>query len=165
MYLRLGCIYGLHALFVGLVLGRVLGKTDWNWFLVFVPVFVFDAVTAVYWIIYLVMYIWKRMNDELDEDIGNRAGGGMCLKLYDDSYNPICFPNSSMALMVIILYLVGGPFKLVIELLLCLSLGNVIPFYVPAIFLCLFFLWLTGVMLYYSLKPSMKLIRGQGCCR
>lgn len=165
MYMRLGCIYGLHALFVGLVLGRVIGKTDWNWFLVFIPVFIFDAVTAIHWVVYLVMYIWMRVNDELDGDIGNRAGGGVCIKLYDDNYKPICFPNQSMALLVIILYMVGAPFKLIIEITLCLSLGNTVPFYVPAILLCLFFLGLIGVMVYYSLKPSIELIRGQGCCR
>ena len=165
MYFRLGCIYILHTLFIGLVLGRVIGNTDWNWFLVFIPLFIFDAVAAIYWIIYLVMYIWMRVNDELDDDIGNRAGGGVCLKLYDDKYKPICFPNQSMALLVIILYLIGAPFKLIIEVLLCLSFGSIIPFYVPAILMSLFFIGLCGVMLYYSLKPSIELIRGHGCCR
>lgn len=159
VYIRLSLIYGLHTLFGTLLLSRVVAETRWNWFLVFIPLFIFDFISVIYWIIYLVTYIWMRVNDELDDDIGNRAGGGVCIMFYDEDYKPICFPQQSMSLLVIILYFLAIPTKVAAQILLCLALGNTISFYIPGVLFCLLFLGAGIGMLCMSLKPTLRYCR------
>ena len=162
MYTRLSLIYGLHTLFGVLLLSKVVAETRWNWFLVFIPLFIFDIISVVYWFIYLITYIWMRVNDELDDDIGNRAGGGVCIMFYDEDYKPICFPHQSLSLVVTILYFLGIPTKVAAQILLCLALGNTVPFYVPGVLFCLLFLGAGIGTFYTSLKPMLTL---SDCCR
>lgn len=156
VYIRLSLIYGLHTLFGALLLGRVVGETSWNWFLVFIPLFIFDFIAAIYWLIYLVTYIWMRVNDELDDDIGNRAGGGLCIIFYDEHYKPICFPQQSMSLLVVIFYFLAIPAKLAAQILLCFALSGSVQFYIPGILFCLLFLGSGIGMFVTSLKPVLR---------
>lgn len=139
-YLRILWIWGLHVVFVALVLSRVFQETAWSWFLVFIPLFVFDGLAAVYWILYLIGYIIRKVRDEEEDD-------------------SICFPKQTVSLVVLIFYGGGLPLKIAAEILLCFSLTNSVPFYVPGILFCLLFLGIGAIMTFYSLKPPFSLIQ------
>ena len=142
-YIRLVWILGLHVLFVSLLLSRALGEVSWSWFLVFIPLFVFDGLCVVYWVMYLVFYILNRLNSDYD----------------DDDYGGICFPRQKVSLVVLIFYAIGLPLKLAAEILLCFALMSSVPFYVPGILLTLLFTEIGCVLMYYTLKPTFTLIQ------
>lgn len=139
-YLRILWIWGLHVVFVALVLSRVFQEAAWSWFLVFIPLFVFDGLAAVYWVLYLTGYIIRKVRDEEEDD-------------------SICFPKQTVSLVVLIFYGGGLPLKIAAEILLCFSLTHSVPFYVPGILFCLLFLAIGTIMTFYSLKPPFALIQ------
>ena len=141
-YFRLVWILLLHSLFTALLLVKVLADKDWSWFLVFVPLLVFDALSFVYWVIYLISYVWKRLNE------------------YDDNeWSSTCFPRQSISLIVLLFYALGLPLKTAAEILMCFSLMNSLPFYVPGVLLCILFLEIGCALMYYNLKPTFALIQ------
>ena len=142
-YFRLLWIWGLHVVFVALVLSRVFQEAAWSWFLVFIPLFVFDGLAAVYWVLYLIGYILRRVKNEEEDD-------------------SICFPKQTVSLVVLIFYGGGLPLKIAAEILLCFSLTNSVPFYIPGILFCLLFLGISAIMTSYTLKSPFALIRR--CC-
>lgn len=160
LYLRLGWIYLLHVIFSGLVLAKLLEDTSWNWFIVFVPVFVFDALCGVYWISYLCTYIKLRLDDELD----NSATNILCTPNYDEDYHSHCFPRQSISVLVLLLYLVGILLKLVSEVLLCLALNGTISFIAPGSTYSVLFFGVGLSFLYFSLKPTFMLASEANCC-
>ena len=105
----------------------------------FSPVFVFDGVALMYCLAYLITYIAKRDSD--DEEYG--------------TFN--CFPLQTISLAVLLLYAVGLPLKIAAEIVLCFSLQDSVPFYVPGILFSLLFLELGCALMYYSLKPAIRL--------
>jgi hypothetical protein len=161
LYLRLGWIYLLLVIFSGLLLAKLLEGTSWNWFIVFVPVFVFDGLCAVYWISYLCTYIGLRLDDELDD---GTTGNSLCIPTYDVDYHSVCFPRQSISILVLLLYVVGILLKLVSEVLLCLALNGTISFIAPgSVYSVLFFV--AGLsLLYFSLKPTFMLASEANCC-
>ena len=159
LYFRLGWIYFLHVVFSGLLLAKLVEDTSWNWFIVFVPVFVFDAVSAVYWVVYLVTYVRLKHDGELDDDIADT----LCIPNYDENYNPKFFPRQSVSALVLLLYIIGILIKLASEVLLCLALNGTISFVAPgSVYSVLFFG--TGLsLLYFSLKPTFMLVSDADC--
>lgn len=162
LYLRLGWIYLLHVIFSGLVLAKLLENTSWNWFIVFVPVFVFDALCGVYWISYLCTYIGLRLNDELDSS--TTCTNTLCIPNYDEDYHSECFPRQSISVLVLLLYLVGILLKLVSEVLLCLALNGTISFIAPGSAYSVLFFGVGLSFLYFSLKPTFMLASEANCC-
>ena len=160
LYLRLGWIYLLHVIFSGLLLAKLLEDTSWNWFLVFVPVFVFDALCGVYWIGYLCTYIGLRLSNELDDSITDT----LCIPNYDEDYRPVCFPRQSISVLVLLLYVVGFLLKLVSEVLLCLALNGTIAFIAPGSVYSVLFFGAGLSLLYFSLKPTFMLASEANCC-
>ena len=138
VYFRVGMTFALHTLFAVLVLIKVTEKNEWSWAAIFSPVFCFDAVFLVYYLIYLCGYVRD--------------------KLYADSRpsNAPCFPGQRASALPLVFYGVGMPLKLATEVVLVLHLldGFQIPFYVVGILLCLLFALLTVSMGFYSLKPT-----------
>lgn len=153
LYIRLGWIYLLHVIFSGLLLAKLLEDTGWNWFLIFVPVFVFDALCGVYWIFYLVTYIQLRLDYELDDSTTDT----FCIPNYDEDYNTKCFPRQSVSVMVLMLYIVGILLKLASEVLLCLALNGTISFIAPGSAYSVLFFGAGLSLLYFSLKPTFML--------
>ncbi len=144
-YIRLLWIYLLHAVFLSLLLTKVLRDLDWNWFYVFAPLFVWDGISLLYFVLYLVSYVAKLINDYDDDDY--------------DEWVTFCFPMQSISILTLVFYAVGLPLKVAAEILLCFSLRNSVPFYVPGILFCILFLWVGGVLLLYSLKPALRLVQ------
>ena len=159
LYFRLGWIYLLLAAFSGLLLAKTIEDTRWNWFIVFVPVFVFDTVSAVYWVAYLVTYVQLKVAGDLDDDLADT----LCIPNYDEDYNPKCFPRQSVSALVLLLYFFGILIKLASEVLLCLALNGTISFIAPgSVYSVLFFG--TGLsLLYFSLKPTFSLVSEANC--
>ena len=160
LYLRLGWIYLLHVIFSGLLLAKLLEDTSWNWFLVFIPIFVFDALCAVYWINYLCTYIGLRLDDELYGSITDT----LCIPNYDEDYHRVCFPRQSISALVLLLYIVGILLKLVSEVLLCLALNGTISFIAPGSVYSMLFFGAGLSLLYFSLKPTFMLASEANCC-
>ena len=151
VYFRLGWIYLLHVVFSGLLLAKLTDETSWNWFIVFVPVYVFDAAAVVYWITYLVTYIQLKYEDRLDDgDIIDV----LCMPNYNEHRNtPTCFPKQSISIIVLLMYAAGILLKVVCEVLLCLALNGTISFIVPGSAYSVL-LFVGGLsFLYFSLKP------------
>ena len=140
-------------------MAKLLEDTGWNWFLVFVPVFVFDALCGVYWISYLVTYIRLRLDDELDDSITDT----LCIPNYDENYSPVCFPRQSVSVMVLLLYIVGILLKLASEVLLCLALNGTISFIAPGSVYSVLFFGAGLSLLYLSLKPTFMLVNEANC--
>ena len=153
LYIRLGWIYLLHVAFSGLLLAKLVEETSWNWFVVFVPVFVFDVLCGVYWVTYLVTYARLKNDGDLDDDIVDT----LCIPSFSESYNPTCFPRQSMSALVLLLYLIGILLKLVSEVLLCLALNGTISFIAPGSVYSVLFLGVGLSLLYFSLKPTFAL--------
>lgn len=159
LYLRLGWIYLLHVVFSGLLLAKLIEDVSWTWFIVFIPVFVFDVVCGVYWIAYLVTYIRLRLDDDLDEGTGT-----LCTPQYDEDYNPVCFPRQSVSILVLLLYIIGTLLKLASEVLLCLALNGTISFLAPGSVYSVLFFGAGISLLYFSLKPTFMLVGEASCC-
>lgn len=160
VHFRLSWIYFLHAVFSGLLLAKLIEETSWNWFLVFVPVFVFDLLCAIYWITYLVTYVRLKYNGRLDDDLFDT----FCIPNDEPDYNPVCFPRQAVSALVLLMYFIGILLKLASEVLLCLALNGTISFIAPgSTYSVLFFA--TGLSLFYfSLKPTFMLANETGCC-
>lgn len=141
LYFRLLWILGLHALFIALLLSKLFRDTGWSWFLVFIPLFVFDGIAVVYWVLYFVSYIANKLDD------------------YEHDWTYVCFPEQKISILVLVFYAVGLPLKIAAEILLCFSLKDSIRFYIPGVLLCALFLEIGGVLLFYSLKPAFWLIQ------
>lgn len=159
LYFKLGWICLLHVAFSGLLLEKLIGDTSWNWFVVFVPVFVFDAVCGIYWVAYLVTYARLKLDGDLDDDITD----ALCIPSFDESYNPMCFPRQSVSALVLLLHFVGIPLKLVSEVLLCLALNGTISFIAPGSVYSVLFLGMGLSLLYFSLKPTFALASEANC--
>lgn len=155
LYLRLGWIYLLHVIFSGLLLAKLLENTGWNWFLVFVPIFVFDSLCAVYWMRYLCAYIGLRINDKLDGSITDT----LCVPSYNEEYHLVCFPRQSISVLVLLLYVAGILLKLASEVLLCLALNGTISFIAPGSVYSILFFGAGLSLLYFSLKPTFALAK------
>lgn len=147
-YVRLVWIYFLHAAFLSLLLARVLADKDWGWFYVFAPMFVWDCLALIYWVLYLISYVAKRVNDFDDEDV-------------DDEWITFCFPKQSISLITLLSYAGCLPLKVAGEILLCLHLSDSdsVPFYIPGIVLCLLFTVVGSVLMFYALKPPFRLLQ------
>lgn len=144
LYLRLSWIFLTHALFLALLLARVLRGTGWNWFLVFIPLFFFDILSATYYVLYIVAYVLRKL-DHGFQDEGSVFGA-------------VCFPRQNISLLVLVLYGVGLPVKFAGEILLCLALESLVPHFVPGILFSLLFLELVCVFFYHSLRPTIDLL-------
>ena len=131
-----------HTIFLAVVLARLEEAGDWSWAATFSPLFFFDLVCGLYYLIYLCSYISDRITDtSWDED------------------STICFARQKASLFPIILYAVGIVSKVTSEILLILYLEEVaVPFYVSAVFLAVFFATLTIGLFFYSLKPTLQWI-------
>ena len=139
-YVRLGVIGGLHLVFAATVISRALDdSSDLSWAAVFSPLFLFDAIS----IVYLVIYIAGLIRDIVDGD--SRPS------------NTSCFPHQQAGPLPPIVYGLALFFKVIGEILLVtfLSIGSP-PFYVSAIFFMLMLLVATAGFFVYSVKPSFK---------
>lgn len=143
-YVRISIILGLHALFVFLALVRATGDGDWGWYIAFIPLFIFDILSVVYWVIYLINYI-KKWLENWD----------------DDEYQSVFFPRQSLSLLVLIFYGVGIPLKIAAEILLLLHLREpgTIRVFIPCILFMLLFLEVGSVAVFYTLKPVVRQLR------
>ena len=139
-YARLGAIGGLHLVFVATVISRALDESsNLSWAAVFSPLFLFDAIS----IVYLIIYIAGLVRDIVRDD--SRAS------------NTSCFPHQRAGPLPPIVYGLALFFKVIGEILLVifLSIGSP-PFYVSAIFFMLMLLVATAGFFVYSIKPSFK---------
>lgn len=143
-YLRVFLIIVLHAIFVLLTLTRVSGDESWNWAFVFIPLFIFDAVSMVYWTLYLMAYIVMRRGDEF-------------------IWTKRVFPGQSLSLLTLIAYGVGIPLKVVAEILLVLHLQepSSVRAFIPAIFFTLLFLEAGLVSACEAAIPIVKTFRNR----
>lgn len=143
-YLRVFLILALHAIFVLLTLTRVSGDESWNWAFVFIPLFIFDVLSVIYWTLYLVSYIITRRDDEF-------------------SWTERVFPGQSPSLLTLIAYGVGIPLKIVAEILLVLHLQepSIVRAFIPAIFFTLLFLEAGLVSACEAAIPIVKTFRNR----
>ena len=154
-YFRLGWIYVIHVVFSGLLLAKLTDETSWNWFIVFVPVYVFDAVAVVYWITYLLKYAQLKYDDRLDDDGILNA---LCFPSYNEHHTPTCFPKQSMSVVVLLMYTAGILLKVASEVLLCLALNGTVSFIAPGSAYSVLLLGSGLSFLYFSLKPTVYML-------
>lgn len=146
-YIKVLCILGLHVVFVVLTLVRATSGAQWSWFIPFIPLFVFDVISVVYWIGYLIAYIYNKWTGlDLDEE---------------DSKLLQFFPKQTISLLVLLAYALGIPLKVVAEILLALHLSDPgsIRTFVPALLFMLLFLEIGIVAVIQMLKPIVRLHR------
>lgn len=147
LYVRLAVIFGLHALFVALTLARGLSSdaTDgsWNWYVVFAPLFLFDAISVVYWAIYLVSYIATK----LDED---SAWSDRSLTL---------FPGQKLSLVPLLAHAVAFSLKVTAEILVLLRLQDVsnVSVLAPAVLLMVLFAGVGVLSLVRAMTPMLTM--------
>ena len=147
LYVRLSWILATHALFLALLLTRVIRGTDWNWFLVFIPLFLFDGLAVTYYAFYIVSCVLKKLEHGYQDE-----GSG---------FAAVCFPRQNISLPVLLLYGLGLPVKLAGEVSLCFSLQSAVPHFVPGILFSVLFLELGCSFFYYSFKPTIALLQGR----
>lgn len=145
-YVRVSFLLGLHALFVLLTLARATGDDAWDWYFAFIPLFVFDALSIVYWIHYLISYIAVKRGSNV-RWIGR---------------NSVLPPGGlSFSLRHLMAYGVGIPLKVVAEVLLMLHLQHPenIRVFVPAVLFMLLFLEVGVVAVCTAVAPMVKTFR------
>ena len=141
VYFRVGLSFLLHVIFAIFLLVKVSSNdSGFPWGAVFSPIFCFDGVLTIYYIIYLASYIRERIC---------RVPVGT---------SPLCFPGQFASIVPVIFYGIGIPLKLAAEIVLVLHLtqGSVVPFYAAGILLCLFFSVLTVGLAIDSLRPTFE---------
>ena len=144
LYVRLSLIVGLHGVFVLLALLRALsGGFSPSWYAVFSPLFLFDALSTVYWFLYLFSYLAVRR----DED-----------SLWSGR-NSAIFPGQRISLLYLVAFGVGLPLKFAAEVLLALHLEKDVgvAFFVPGILLAVLFLETALVAGYEAVSPMLRL--------
>ena len=148
MYLRVSAILGLHTIFILLALTRILspesGAGGWNWAFVFIPLFIFDALSVILWVIYLVSYIAVKTS-------------------YDSSWssrNSIIFPSQKISISHLITFGIGVPLKTTAEILLVLHLQDEpsVSLLPPVVLFVLLFLDVAAVAACEAMSPVVKLL-------
>ena len=149
LYCRVSAIFVLNALFVLLTLVRTTGDESWRWSLVFIPLFIFDALSVVYWVLYLISYIAVKTSED-----GVTVWSGT---------NSVIFPGQSFSLLHLLAYGAGIPMKISAEILLVLHLQDPasVRVFVPAILFMLLFLEVGAVAVWETVAPLAKLCRYQ----
>lgn len=143
-YLRLGIILFLHAVFIITVISRAIGSSTWSWPAIFTPLFLFDVICVIYFVIYMVGLI----RDKLEDD--------------PRYHNTMFFPHQKASPLPPIFYCIGLLTKVIAEILLVVHLDNEgVPFYVVGIFLALLFATVAVGMMFYTLKPTLQMITRQ----
>lgn len=140
-YLRLVIILSLHTVFIITVISRVIGSSTWSWPAIFTPLFLFDVICVIYIVVYMVVLIRKKLED-------------------DPSYhNTMIFPHQRVSPLPPVFYCIGVLTKVIAEILLVVHLDNGgVPFYAVGIFLALLFAAVAVAMMFYSLKPTLKIM-------
>ena len=146
LYLRVSVLLGLHGLFVLLALIRALSPDQDgspSWYAVFSPLFVFDGIAIVLWVLYLLTYVV--VSREEDSVWAGR--------------NSILFPGQRVSLRYLLAFALGLPLKIAAEVLLALRLEDDGGFrwYVPAVLLMIIFLETGLVAGYDALAPVLRM--------
>lgn len=143
-YFRVVLILGIHALFVLLTLARANRDDSWNWSFVFIPLFIFDAFSIVYWILYLLSFIVTRRGHEF-------------------VWTKTVFPGQSLSLLTLIAYGVGIPLKIAAEISLVMHLQEPsgVRVIIPAVFFMLLFLEVGLVSACETAIPIVKTFRNR----
>ena len=152
LYLRVTVILGLHALFVFLALGRALSDNGGlNWYVVFSPLFLFDLLSVVAWVFYLVSYVAVKRDE--DSVLSGR--------------DSVLFPGQKFSLLVLVAFGVGIPVKLTAEILLLLRLEAVssIRVFVPAVLIMVLFLEAGLLAVFQALKPMLSMLGTTSSCK
>ena len=147
VYLRVGLSFAFHVMFGILLLVKVsetVSEEDkYPWAGVFMPMFCFDVLLAIYYFIYLFGYIRNKM---YSIPRGNSA---------------FCYPGHTPSVFPVVFYGLAIPLKIAAEIVLVLHLHEVlIPFYAVGILLCLFFSVLTVGIAVDCLRPTVKCVCG-----
>lgn len=147
LYCRVFIIFGLNALFVLLTLARATREDSWSWYLAFIPLFIFDAISVVYWVLYLISYIVVKTSED-----GVTVWSGT---------NSVIFPGQSFSLLYLLAYSVGIPIKISGEILLLLHLQEPtsIRVFIPAVLFMLLFLEVGTVAVCEAVTPLVRVWR------